>query len=163
MKDDRCVLFPEPTIGVGGIVFNARDEVLLIRRGKAPAKGFWSIPGGRQEPGESLRNACVREVMEETGLQIEVQNLVAVVERRIESFHYVIIDFLVRILPGTQVKPIAQSDASEVRWVALQALENFQLVEGLAIIILRTFQTYKNNQLQGLVDIEGSYTDFILS
>ena len=85
---------PVPTLAVGGIVFNNQKQILLIQRNQPPAMGFWSIPGGKLEAGESLVEACQREIKEETGLDTRVKNIVAVVERRIEGFHYVIIDYL---------------------------------------------------------------------
>ncbi len=89
---------PVPTLGVSGIVFNQKNQILLIRRNQPPAMGFWSIPGGKLEAGESLAEACQREIKEETGLITEVKHIVAVVERRVESFHYVIIDYLAQLV-----------------------------------------------------------------
>ena len=89
MQNNNIQSFPVPAIGVGGIVFNNQKQVLMIQRNQPPAMGFWSVPGGKLEPGESLAEACQREIKEETGLDIEVKNIVAVVERRIEGFHYV--------------------------------------------------------------------------
>ena len=76
---------PVPTLAVGGIVLNNHKQVLLIRRNQPPAMGFWSIPGGKLEPGESLVEACHREIKEETGLHTEIKNIVTVVERRVEG------------------------------------------------------------------------------
>ncbi len=89
------VNLPKPGLGVGGVVFNKSGEVLLIKRNQAPACGLWSIPGGRLEPGENLASACVREFYEETSLEVEVKKVIAVVERKLEGFHYIIVDFLV--------------------------------------------------------------------
>ena len=162
METHPVELMPEPAIGVGGIVFNANRDVLLIKRGQAPAAGLWSIPGGKQEPGESLENTCQREMKEETGLDVEVLSLVAVVERRIEQFHYVIIDFLAQLQPGAATQPIAGSDAGEARWVAMASLDDYDLVEGLPEIIRRSYRLCEQNQVGGLEDKDGKKTDFIL-
>lgn len=153
---------PEPAIGVGGILFNSHDQVLLIRRNQAPAKGLWSLPGGRQEPGESILQTCVREMQEETGMLVRVLNLTAVVDRQIEAYHYVIMDFLVEMLPQSPSIPVAQSDVSEAKWIAMSELQQYELVIGLEIILLRTFNMFKNCAAQGLLDAEGAGTDFIL-
>jgi 8-oxo-dGTP diphosphatase len=86
MRSNNFKSLPTPAIGVGGIVFNHRGEVLLIQRNQPPATGLWSIPGGKLEPGESLAEACHREVKEETGLKVQVTAVVAVVERQSEGF-----------------------------------------------------------------------------
>ena len=130
---------PVPTLGVSGIVFNKQKQILLIQRNQPPAMGFWSIPGGKLEAGESLAEACRREIKEETGLDTEVKNIVAVVERRVEGFHYVIIDYLALLADEENSQPIARSDVSEARWVSLEHLIHYDLVEGLAEIIVRTY------------------------
>ena len=92
--------YPEmPLMGVGAIVFNEAGHVLLIRRGSEPLRGHWSIPGGLLELGESLHEGVCREVREETGLEVEVLELVELLDRihrhqqRVQ-YHYVIADFL---------------------------------------------------------------------
>ncbi len=108
-----------PMVGVGGLVFRDED-VLLVRRGHAPAQGQWSIPGGLVEVGELLSQAVVREIFEETGLRVETGPLVEVFEPREKDqegrfvFHYVVLDYLCRYLGG---EPKASSDAAETRWV----------------------------------------------
>ena len=77
---------PAPTLAVSGIVFNDQKEILLIQRNQSPAKGFWSIPGGKLESGESLVEACYREIYEETGLRTEIKNIVAVVKGVLKVF-----------------------------------------------------------------------------
>jgi 8-oxo-dGTP diphosphatase len=115
--------FPEaPIIGVGAVVVD-QGRVLLVQRGHEPSKGKWSLPGGMLELGESLMNGVAREVKEETGLNVEVVELVELIDRiHKESspsgesvrYHYVIADYLCRILGGTLQ---AASDAAAVRWV----------------------------------------------
>ncbi len=153
---------PMPAIGVGGVVFNG-DQVLLIQRGQPPAQGWWSIPGGKQEPGESLVEACQREVAEETGLAVTVQHLVAVVERRQEGFHYVIMDFLAILADGQSIEPSANGDVVQAHWVAVQDLPQYRLVEGLTDIIMRSYQVVKGDYTAGLYDAHHQHSDFILS
>lgn len=111
--------FPEtPLVGVGAVVVDA-GRVLLVRRGKEPLKGQWSLPGGMLELGEALTDGVVREVREETGLTVETVELVELLDRihredgRVR-FHYVIADYLCRVVGG-ELK--AASDADAVRWV----------------------------------------------
>jgi len=111
--------FPSsPLVGVGAVVVD-RGRVLLIRRGTEPLKGQWSLPGGMLELGESLVAGVVREVREETGLAVEVVELVELLDRihRDEDrvrYHYVIADYLCRVTGGALE---AASDADAVRWV----------------------------------------------
>lgn len=154
---------PVPSIGVGGVLFNSDQQVLLIKRNQPPAKGWWSIPGGRLESGESLVEACRREFYEETNLDIMVKHIVAVVERRLEGFHYVIIDFYVQLVDEENCAPFAQSDVAEAKWVGLSDLGQFDLVEGLTEIITRTFHSQAQQNSVGLYDANSSGKDFILS
>lgn len=124
-----------PAIGVGAIIFDRHDRVLIIRRAHPPSAGLWSLPGGRLEPGEDIRGCCQREVWEETGLDIEPGPLVAVAERRGEGFHYLIVDFAVR-LAGEPPALRAASDASAAAWVTLAELPAYPLVDGLAATIV---------------------------
>ncbi len=111
--------FPSsPLVGVGAVVVD-QGRVLLIRRGTEPLKGQWSLPGGMLEIGESLESGVVREVREETGLAVEVVELVELLDRihREEDrvrYHYVIADYLCRVTGGALE---AASDADAVRWV----------------------------------------------
>ena len=111
--------FPEaPLVGVGAVVVNA-SRVLLVRRGREPSKGEWSLPGGLLEVGESLAAGVVREVLEETGLTVEPLELIELLDRIHRNgdkvrYHYVIADYLCRVLGG-ELK--AASDAEAVRWV----------------------------------------------
>jgi len=111
--------FPEaPRVGVGAVIVH-ESRVLLVQRGREPLKGHWSLPGGLIELGESLQNAVVREVEEETGLRVEPLELIELLDRihREEDrvrYHYVIADYLCRVTGGTLK---AASDADAVRWV----------------------------------------------
>ena len=153
---------PIPSIGVGGVLLNNRQEVLLIKRNQAPAQGLWSIPGGRLETGESMVDACRREFKEETNLGVEVNHIVAVVERKLEGFHYVIIDFSVQLTDEADSTPIANSDVSEAEWISLDDLGQYDLVVGLAEIIKRTHESLVRGVEVGLLDGDKEGTDFIL-
>lgn len=114
---------------MGAIVVDAGD-LLLIRRGRGPAAGEWSVPGGRVEPGETLAEAVVRELAEETGLEGVCDRLVGWVERIGADRHLVILDFLVTLLERRL--PVAGDDAAQAAWVPLPDVAELALVEGLA-------------------------------
>ena len=117
-------------------------RVLLIRRGKPPLLGRWSIPGGTVELGETLEQALVREMAEETGLEVEPLELLTVFDR-IERegdrvvFHYVIADYLCRCLSGTAR---AGSDALEVGWVGAEELEQLDLTAKALEVVREAFR-----------------------
>ena len=118
-----------PEVCVGAVVVD-EEELLLIRRGRGPAQGEWSIPGGRVEPGELLAEAVVRELLEETGLEGICEDLVGWAERIGPDFHYVILDFRVTLLERRP--PVAGDDAAEAAWVPLSDVAELRLAEGLA-------------------------------
>jgi ADP-ribose pyrophosphatase YjhB (NUDIX family) len=107
-----------PLVGVGAVVVED-GRVLLVRRGSQPLKGHWTLPGGMLEVGETLAAGVVREVREETSLDVELIELVDLLDRihregdRVR-YHYVIADYLCRVTGG-QLR--AASDADAVRWV----------------------------------------------
>jgi ADP-ribose pyrophosphatase YjhB (NUDIX family) len=110
--------YPEaPVVAVGAVVVD-QGRVLLVRRGREPLKGHWSLPGGMLEVGEPLTAGVAREVREETGLVVEPLELVELLDRihrdgvRVR-YHYVIADYLCRVVSG-ELK--AASDADAVRW-----------------------------------------------
>lgn len=121
---------PRPEVCVGAVAVDD-GRLLLVRRGRGPAQGDWSVPGGRVEPGETLGEAVVRELAEETGLDGLCGPLLGWVERIGDDHHHVILDFVVDILePG---EPVAGDDAVEAAWVPLaDVAEMPDLVEGLA-------------------------------
>ena len=122
-----------PEVAVGAIVVDADRGLLLVRRGKPPQQGRWSIPGGRVEPGEKLQDAVIREVAEETGLAVQVDRFVGWVERIGGGFHFVILDFAAHVTGGALG---AGDDADDVAWVEFDRLSpldvEFPLVDGLA-------------------------------
>ena len=128
-----------PVVGVGVVVWKD-GRVLLIRRGKSPMRGRWSLPGGRQELGETVREAAVREVREETGLEIRLGALLDVVDtiRRDESgavtLQYTLVDFDAEWTAG---EPAAASDAEHAEWADPDDLAPYSLwSETLRIIAL---------------------------
>ncbi len=122
--------YPErPFVGIGAIVFRG-ENVLLIRRGRPPREGRWSIPGGIQQLGETVFEAARREVREEAGLEIEVIGVVAVVdsiardeEGRVK-YHYTLVDLRAEWHRG---EAVPGDDAAEVAWVPLDRLAEFGL------------------------------------
>lgn len=125
-----------PRLAVSAVVLDAGGRVLLIERGKPPGEGLWSVPGGSVELGETVAVAAAREVREETGLEVTVGELVAVVERiQPGGYHYVILDYLAFAAEG-QV-PVAGGDARAARFVALEELSALPLTEGLVAVIER--------------------------
>jgi mutator protein MutT len=118
-----------PEICVGAVAVHD-GRLLLVRRGHGPAAGEWSVPGGRVEAGETIAEAVVRELSEETGLEGVCDRFVGWVERIDADHHFVILDFIVTVLDATS--PVAGDDAAEVAWVPLGEVGEYRLVEGLA-------------------------------
>lgn len=124
-----------PELSVGAIAVDD-DALLLVRRGRPPAVGQWSVPGGRVEWGETVAHAVVREVAEETGVEVVCGELIGWVERMVAAseaspgYHFVIMDFAVTVLSTGE--PVAGDDAAEVRWVPLYEVSEYDLVDGLA-------------------------------
>ena len=124
-----------PLIGVGAVVFNEKDEVLLIRRGKEPHYGRWMVPGGTLEWGETLEQAAVREVREETGIEIRIETFVEIIEAITpgeNGFHFVIMDYAATAISGT---PVAGSDALEAAWVPIRDFGARDLTDELLAVI----------------------------
>ncbi len=112
-----------PQIAVGAIVVR-NDELLMVRRAQEPAKGLWSLPGGRVEKGEYLADALRREVKEETGIDVTAGDLVGIFEV-VGDPHYVVLDFFARAeKEGHAVA--AASDVEEVRWVLLERVADLE-------------------------------------
>jgi 8-oxo-dGTP diphosphatase len=104
-----------PQIAVGAVVVKD-GALLMVRRGRPPAEGLWTLPGGRLEKDELLTDAVAREVAEETGLVVEVGDLLGLFEVPGDP-HYVILDFIA--VPSGDDEPVAATDAAEARWVPL--------------------------------------------
>jgi mutator protein MutT len=135
--------YPErPIVSVGAVILHGA-RVLLIRRGQAPLKGQWSLPGGVVEAGETLHEAVAREVREETGLTVDVGPVVEVLDRitrdaagRVE-YHYVIVDYVCRPIGGTLA---CAADAEDARWVQADELADYELTDAVRRVIARARQ-----------------------
>jgi 8-oxo-dGTP diphosphatase len=119
----------------GAIVHDDAGRLLLVRRGREPGRGQWSVPGGRCEPGEDAAAAAVRETYEETGLVVRAGAVVGSVERPgLGGDTYVIDDVACTVLAGTLR---AGDDADDVRWVDRAGLAALPVVTGLVDALTR--------------------------
>ncbi|MBV9574770.1 MAG: NUDIX hydrolase [Acidobacteriales bacterium] len=131
-----------PVVGVGAVIVE-HDRALLVKRRHAPLADAWSIPGGALELGETIRDALVREVREETGLSVEVADLLGIFDRIIRDakgeilYHYILIDFLCRITGG---ECRARDDAKEIRWFTLDEITTLSLPEDTAEVLRLGFE-----------------------
>lgn len=100
-----------------GVVCRRGDDVLLIKRGREPLKGKWSIPGGKIDFGEAVRDAALRELREETGIEGRITRLIDVVDSIIDGQHYVLIDFEAEWVSG---EPVADDDAAAAEFVPVE-------------------------------------------
>lgn len=117
-----------PLVGAGAVVLDDDGRLLVVRRGRAPAKGRWSLPGGRVEAGEPAAEAAAREVREETGLDVEVTGFVGWTEAIGDDHHIVILDFAATVTGG---RLAAGDDADDVAWVTRPELEQRPTTTGL--------------------------------
>jgi 8-oxo-dGTP diphosphatase len=131
-----------PVLGVGALLFN-RDKILLVERGKEPLKGYWSLPGGVLETGETLEQGIVREVREETGLEVEPLKVLEIFERIVRDargvpeYHYVLIDYVCRVTGGYLR---AADDASRAVWVPRRLLSTYRITDGTLPVIEKGFR-----------------------
>lgn len=125
-----------PEVAVGAVVVH-HGRLLLIRRGRGPAVGQWSVPGGRVEWGETLARAVEREVAEETGLTVRCGPFIDWVERIGAGHHYVIMDFRADVVGDATVALQAGDDAAEAAWIPLGEVPGVDLVDGM-LAFLRT-------------------------
>lgn len=149
----RSSEYPEhPVVGVGGVVLLG-NRVVLIRRANEPRKGEWSIPGGKLELGETLAEGVRRELREETGLEVEVGELIEAFERVYRDsdgrarFHYVILDFLCHARPG---RPVAGGDAQDLALVDESELGGFALNEAVLRVVRKAFEASHRAQGQAI-------------
>lgn len=135
--------YPErPIVGVGAVIVND-GCVVLVKRAHEPLKGEWSLPGGTVEVGETLAEAVVREVREETGLDVRVGSLVEVLDRvhrgpdgQVE-YHFVLLDYKCTVLSGMLVHG---SDASDARWARRDELARYGLSDTAMRVIARALE-----------------------
>jgi len=132
--------YPEcARVGIGAVVLDG-DQVLLIQRGSGTAQGKWSIPGGLVELGETTREAVVRELAEECGLEIEVVDVCGVLDRVVKDdegrvrYHWVLVDYLAVARGGTLC---AGDDAADARWVPIAEIGQYDTTDGLMDMIKR--------------------------
>jgi mutator protein MutT len=131
-----------PVVGVGAIILDG-DKILLEKRKNVPSKGKWSVPGGLVELGESMEQAVIREVKEETGLEVyeprlvDVVNYISLGERGAVIYHFVIVDYLVTVKSG---KPKAASDAEDLKWVPFNEVEEYDLTKSFRSFFRRNRQ-----------------------
>jgi ADP-ribose pyrophosphatase YjhB (NUDIX family) len=130
-----------PRVGVGAVVLS-RGRVLLARRGKPPAEGRWSLPGGLVDLGETSVDAARREVLEECGIGVRIAELVGVLDRVTRDgdgrvrYHWLLVDYLA--FPEADDDTItAGDDAAEVRWVPIDEVVRMQTTDGLIDMIRR--------------------------
>jgi ADP-ribose pyrophosphatase YjhB (NUDIX family) len=141
--------YPErPVVGIGGVIID-EGQALLIRRGSEPLRGEWSIPGGTLELGESLEEGVARELLEETGIEVRVLELIEVFDRvfledgatgrqakRKPRFHFVIADYLCERVRGVAH---AGSDVTDVAFAREEELSRFQLTATATRVLKKAF------------------------
>ncbi len=121
------------------------DSILLVERAGEPLKGYWSLPGGLLETGELLEDAVKREVLEETGLRIEIRSRFDIFERIMRDaggkaeYHYVLVDYICEAIGG-EMRPA--SDASRVEWVPHSELRNYKVTSGTLEAIERAYRMH---------------------
>jgi 8-oxo-dGTP diphosphatase len=138
-----------PVVGVGAVILDG-DKILLEKRKNMPSKGKWSVPGGLVELGEGVEKAVVREVKEETGLEVYEPRLIDVVdyvswdEKGAVVYHYVIVDYVVTVKAG---KAKAASDADALKWVPFNEVYEYDLTESFRQFFRRNRQKLENASL----------------
>ncbi len=134
-----------PVVGVGAVVLN-KNKILLVKRGKEPRKGYWAIPGGVLNVGETIENAIKREVEEETNIKIEIIRLIDVIEDIIYDdqgnvrFHYILVDYLAKYKEGELQ---AGSDVSDAKWISIEDLGRFKIAKTTKDMIKRIINKSK--------------------
>jgi 8-oxo-dGTP diphosphatase len=135
-----------PVVGVGAVILDG-GQILLEKRKNSPGKGKWAVPGGLVELGEEVEQAVIREVKEETGLEVyeprlvDVVNYVSLGEKGGVIYHYVILDYLVTVKSGN---PKAASDADALKWVPFSEVEEYDLTESFRLFFRRNRQKLGN-------------------
>jgi ADP-ribose pyrophosphatase YjhB (NUDIX family) len=128
-----------PRVGVGAVVLH-EGRVLLVRRGRPPGVGRWSLPGGLVDLGESTEAAACREVEEECGITVRLAGIAGVVDRIIRDeagrvrYHYVLVDYLAY---ADSDAATAGTDATDTRWIGVEQLHELEVTEGLVDMVRR--------------------------
>lgn len=126
-----------PVVGVGILIKKGRDY-LFIKRASEPDKGMWTIPGGLIEVGETAREAAAREAIEETGLKVEIAQMLDVVDKIVlddsskVKYHFIVVYFLAFPQQG-EMKP--SSDASDARWLKREEFSKYLLTESFTKLL----------------------------
>jgi ADP-ribose pyrophosphatase YjhB (NUDIX family) len=121
-----------------------RGSILLVERGRHPLKGYWSIPGGLVETGETLDEALRREVLEETGLRVKPVEMFGIFERVMRDargraeYHYLLLDYVCSVTGG---KLRAGDDVARVEWVTRRRLGDYKMTEGTRDVIERAYSS----------------------
>ena len=144
--------YPErPVIGVGGVVISD-GRAMIVKRGSPPLEGQWSIPGGMLESGETLLLGVRRELLEETGVDVKVLELIEVFERiHLDGdgkarYHYVVLDYLCEAVRG---EARAGSDVTDVAWASPEELAQYGLTETSTRVILKAFEIAREHSRRG--------------
>ncbi len=132
--------YPEqPFVGVGVLIGDG-EKILLIKRGSEPSKGLWSIPGGLVELGEKTTEAARREAKEETGLDVEIERLLDVIDNVIKDdegrvlYHYIIVDYLGHLVAG---ELRTATDAEDAKWVTRDQLGEYHITPTLRVLLTK--------------------------
>lgn len=131
-----------PMVGVGVVVFNEHDQILLVRRGNEPSRGLWALPGGIVELGEELKSAAAREVMEECAIEVAIEDVADVIDLILKDeneevkYHYILIDYYAKYAGG-QLSP--QSDVSDARWFSKADIQELDMPEVTQKVISKAF------------------------
>jgi ADP-ribose pyrophosphatase YjhB (NUDIX family) len=132
-------------LGVGALIFR-RDRILLVERGRAPLEGWWSLPGGVLETGETMEEGICREVLEETGLRVRPVEAAGIFERILRDargrpeYHYVLVDYVCRVLGGSLTPA---DDVNRAEWAPRSRLKEYRLTEGTFEVIEKAYEKRK--------------------
>ena len=141
MTDSRK--YPARPIPGVGVVVRKEDRVLIIQRGNAPGRGEWGLPGGALEIGETWRDAAVREVREECGIEIALGDILDAVDIIVRDddgraqYHYALVDFAATYVSG---ELRAATDVSDTRWISLSELKQYPMSRKAREIIRQSFK-----------------------
>lgn len=128
--------------GVGALIFKGR-AILLVERGGNPLKGYWSLPGGLLETGETLEEAVAREVLEETGLRVKPVEFFGIYQRIMRDakgraeYHYLLADYICRVTGG---QLCAGDDVASVKWASRASLRDYKMTEGTLNVIEEAYE-----------------------